>query len=55
MVIFNVFTSVLALKSCVINTDLGTAVGVVTRLTRGGVAGADLGQAGVCLNDASGA
>ena len=50
MVVFNGFTSVPALKSCAIDTDLGTTFGVVTR---NGVAGADLGRAGVCSNDAS--
>ena len=50
MVVFNGSTSVPALKSCAIDTDLGTTVGVVTR---NGVAGADLGRAGVCSNDAS--
>ena len=55
MVVFNGFTSVPALKSCAIDTDLGTTVGVVTRLTHDGEAGADLGRAGVSLNDASGA
>ena len=55
VVVFNGFTSVPALKSCAIDTDLGTTVGVVTRLTRDGGAGADLGRAGVCSNDASGA
>ena len=54
VVVFNGFTSVPALKSCAIDTDLGTTVGVVTRLTRDGGAGADLGRAGVCSNDASG-
>ena len=55
MVVFNGFTSVPALKSCAIDTDLGTTVGVVTRLTSDGVAGADLGRASVSSNDASGA
>ena len=49
VVVFNGFASVPALKSCAIDTDLGTTVGVVTRLTR------DLGRAGVCSNWASGA
>ena len=53
--IFNGFTSVPALKSCAIDTDLGTTVGVVTHLTRDGEAGADLGRADACSNDASGA
>ena len=55
VVVFNGFTSVPALKSCAIDTDLGTTVGVVTCLTRDGEAGADLGRAGVCSNDTSGA
>ena len=55
MVVFNGFTSVLALKSCAIDTDLGTTVGVVICLTHDGEAGADLGRAGVCSHDASGA
>ena len=42
MVVFNGFTSVPALKSCAIDTDLGTTVGVVTRLTQDGEAGTDL-------------
>ena len=49
--VFNGFTSVPALKSCANDTDLGRTVGVVTR---NGVAGARLGRAGVCSNDASG-
>ena len=52
MAVFNGSISVPALKSCAIDTDLGTTVGVVTR---NGVAGAGLGRAGVCSNDASGA
>ena len=55
MVVFHGFTSVPARKSCAIDTDLGRTVGVVTGLTCNGVAGADLGRAGVCSNDASGA
>ena len=55
MVVFHGFTSVPALKSCAIDTDLSGTVGVVTGLTGNGVAGADLGRAGVCSNDASGA
>ena len=55
VVVFNGFTSVPALKSCAIDTDLGTTVGVVTHLTHDGEVGADLGRAGVCSNDASGA
>ena len=55
VVVFNGFTSVPALKSCAIDTDLGTTVGVVTHLSHDGEAGADLGRAGVCSNDASGA
>ena len=55
MVVFNGFSSVPALKSCAIDTDLCTTVGVVTCLTRDNVAGADLRREGVCCNDASGA
>ena len=51
MVVFKGFTSVWALKSCAIDTDLGTTVGLVTRLSRDGVAGVDFGRAGVCSND----
>ena len=51
VVVFHGFTSVPALKSCAIDTDLGTTAGVVTALTRNCVAGADLGLAGVCSND----
>ena len=36
MVVFHGFTSVPALKSCAIDTDLGRTVGVVTGLTRNG-------------------
>ena len=50
VVVFNGSTSVPALKSCAIDTDLGTTVGVVTR---NGVTGADLRRAGVGLNEAS--
>ena len=51
MIVFHGFTSVPALKSCAIDIDLGRTVGVVTGLTRNGVAGADLGRAGVCSNE----
>ena len=37
------------------DTDCGTIVGVVTRLTRDDEAGGDLGRAGLCSNDANGA
>ena len=53
MVVFNGFTSVPAFRSCAIDTDLCTTVGVVTCLTRDDVAGADLRREGVCSNDAS--